>query len=325
MTYAFRPNAIIEIAGQSLSAAESGLHELTVTLGLGCHGRAEMTFWPSSKFANATEGEPVEISIGPEGDEVAVLTGQVLARSQTTDRLVIEALDASGPLSRARSAITFEDSSIADIVERIAGESEVSANADGSDTLSIYYVVPQRPLWDHLRELARLSDRDLSVDADGVLLFQPDGQGDSHNLRYGAELMGWSVSKADAPLPATFAAHGTAGESGNWHWVGTDPLGEDPGLARIFGAFADRSVADVASEASSTAAARAMIHGCVLVTGNPAIRPADSATLEGLPGGDPDPLRVRGVTHRMDGATGFVTCLEIEGGGAGGGLLGGLL
>lgn len=325
MTYAYRPNAVIDIAGQTLTAAEAGLQSLNVTLGLGRHGRADMTFWSGSKFASANAGDPFTLAIGQKDDETQVMTGTITARGQNTDSVVLEALDQGGTLSQTRSSITFEESTISDIVTRIADEAGVQAQADGDDTLSIYYVAPQRPLWDHLRDLARLTGRDLSVDPEGQLLFQPADNGASHTLRHGAELMGWQVHTGETPGSVTYGAHGTSSESGNWHWIGTDPLGENPGLARIIGALSDRSLADTASEAHAEAMDRAAIFGHLAITGNARIRPADSAIVTDLPGGDPNPLRVRGVHHQLGGDTGFVTCLDIEGGDASGGLLGGLI
>lgn len=325
MTFPFRPNALIDISGQSLSAAEAGLQGLTVTLGLGRHGQGELVLWPGSKFADAAEGDPISIALGPMGDEGLVMQGTITARRQQAGCVVLEALDMTGKLSRTRRAITFEESSISDIVTRIADEAGVGAVVDGSDTLSIYYVTPQRPLWDHLRDLARLTGHDLGADDAGQLLFQPADNGSSHTLRHGAELMGWQVRSDETPSPIKYGAHGTASSSGTWHWVATDPLGDDPGAARIVGAFSDQSLADLATDAHATATDRARLGGHLVITGNAAIRPADSAVVEGLPGGDPDPLRVRGVRHQMNGDTGFVTCLEVEGGGTGGGLLGGIL
>lgn len=322
MSFAHRPSARIEIAGQSLSAAEAGLKSLDLALGLGCHGRAEMTFWTGSKFAGASSGEACTIELGADGDETLVLTGEVIARRQERDGIVLEALDKSSKLSRLRQTITFEDSSIDDIVLRIAGEADMSANSDADDTLSIYYVTAHRPLWDHLRDLAALGGRDLHTDADGTLLFLEGGAGSDHTLRYGAELLGWNVIAGETPTPTTFAAHGTASQSGTWHWVGTDPLGEEPGQARVIGAFADQELADTASGASAARSARAALQGQLLVTGNAALRPADAVTVTDLPGGDPDGMRIRAVRHRLDGETGFTTTLEIEGGGDGGGLLG---
>ena len=322
MSFAHRPSARIEIAGQSLSAAEAGLQTLEVALGLGRHGRAELTLWTGSKFAGASAGEACTIELGAEGDETLVLTGEIIARRQERDGIVLEALDKSGKLSRLRQTITFEDSSIDDIVSRIAGEADMSVQSDAGDTLAIYYVTAHRPLWDHLRDLAALGGRDLHTGADGTLLFLEGGAGTDHTLRYGAELLGWTVIAGETPVPTTFAAHGTASQSGTWHWIGTDPLGEDPGQARVIGAFADQSLADTASEASAARSARAALQGQLLVTGDAALRPADTVSVTDLPGGDPDGMRICAVRHRLDGETGFTTTLDIQGGGDGGGLLG---
>ena len=300
------------------------MQSLSVSLGLGCHGRADMTLWTGSKFADSAAGDAFELSLGPKDDEVPVMTGTVIGRHQTTGGLKIEALDSSGILSRTRLSITFEESSVDDIVSRIASEADLDVTSDAGDTLSIYYVSAHRPLWDHLRELARLTGRDLSVDPEGQIRFLADGAGSEHTLRYGAELITWDVVATETPVPLAFAAHGTASESGNWHWVGSDPLGEEPGHARVIGTFADRSLADAAAEASAARASRAALQGRLTVTGNAELRPADTIQVTDLPGGDPDPLRIRTVHHSIDGETGFTTTLEIEGGGDGGGLLGAL-
>ena len=325
MAYAFRPNAVTEIAGRSLTAAEAGLQRLTVSLSLGCHGRAELALWPGSAFADAGPGDTLTLSLGPAGDEVPVLTGAISARRQEAGATVLEALDLSGPLGRARRTITFEESAIDDIVQWIADAASMQTDSDASEMLSIYYVQAHRPLWEHLRELSLLTGRDLGVDADGVLRFRKINAGTTRTLRFGAELIDWRVTADETPVAIARAAHGTASESGNWHWVDPDPLGEDPGPARVEGVLSDREMAATAGEAAAGRAANAALGGWLLVTGDAEIRPTDSATVTGLPGGDPDPLRIRAVRHRLDSETGFTTLLEVEGGGAAGGLLGGLL
>lgn len=325
MAYAFRPNAVTEIASRSLTAAEAGLERLTVTLGLGCHGQAEFAFWPGSAFADAAPGDTLTLALGPKDDETPVLTGTIAARRQETGLLVIEALDLSGALGLARTAASFEQTSIADVVRKLADEAGMAVDADGDEMLPIYYVLPERPVWDHLRDLAQLTGRDLGVDADGTLLFRQPDAGAAHTLRYGAELIDWRITRGETPPPLARAAHGSASQSGNWHWIDPDPLGETPPLSRIEGVLSDRDLATTATEAATARAARAALGGWLLVTGDAAIRPADSVSVTDVPGGDPDPLRVRAVRHRLDGATGFTTWLEVEGGGSAGGLLGGLL
>ncbi len=284
-----------------------------------------MTLWPGSAFADAGPGDTVALSIGPAGDELPVLTGTVTARHSERDAVVIEALDLSGALGRARTTITFEETRLGDIVRRIADEASMQADTDATETLSIYYVQAHRPLWDHLRDLSTLTGRDLAVDADGVLLFRKPEGGTTRTLRYGAELISWRVTGEEAPLAIARAAHGTASVSGNWHWVDPDPLGEEPGPARVEGVLTDRDMAATATDAATGRSERAALGGWLLVTGDAEIRPADSAAVTDLPGGDPDPLRIRTVRHSLDGVTGFTTLLEVEGGGTAGGLLGGLL
>ena len=315
MAYAFRPNAVTEIAGRTLTAAQAGLQRLDITLGLGCHGWAVLSLWPGSRFADAAPGDALTLALGPMGDEVAVLTGTVSARRQEAGAVVIEALDLSGTLGRARSTLTFEATPIADIVQRLADVASLKTDTDTTEELPIYYVQADRPLWDHLRDLARLTGRDLGVDAAGVLLFRKPDAGATHTLRYGAELIRWQVSAAETPVPLSRGAHGTASQSGNWHWIDADPLGEAPGAACIDGALNDRDLAAIATDAATGRAARAAWAGWLLVTGDAALRPADSIAVTGLPGGDPAPLRIRSVRHRLDGATGFTTWLDVESGG----------
>lgn len=320
MAYAFHPNAVTEIAGRALTAAEAGLQRLTVTLGLGCHGQAEFAFWPGSAFAGVAPGDALTLALGPRDDETPVLTGTVSARRQEAGAIVVEALDLSGALGLARTTATFEKTSIADIVRKLAEAAAMQVDADADQTLAIYYVLSQRPIWDHLRDLSRLTGRDLGVDADGRLLFRKPDAGARHTLRHGAELIRWRLAQGEAPVAIARAAHGSASQSGNWHWVDADPLGETPDPARIEGALSDRDLATTATDAATARASRAKTGGWLMVTGDAAIRPADSVTVTDLPGGDPEPLRVRRVRHRLDGETGFTTCLDIEGGGAAGGL-----
>ncbi len=318
MSYSYRPSARIEIAGQSLSAAEAGLETLTLSCGLGRHGRVEMALWTASKFAGAQPGDSCAVALGAMGDEVTVLTGQISGRRQETGAIVLEALDVGGALSRARQTATFEENSSDDIVAQLAQEAGLNVRSDASDILPIHYVSAARPVWDHLRDLARLTGRDLQIDPEGVLLFLEAGAGAQHEIRHGAELLDWQITAEDTPVALTYGPHGGEAAGGSWHHIGADPLGEAPGPARIVGSFSSQAVADTATEAEATRVARAGQGGTLTVTGNAALRPGDTLSVTGLPGGDPDPLRIRVVEHHLSGARGFVTHLTVEGGGDGG-------
>lgn len=325
MAFAFRPDAAIAIAGETLSAAEAGLVALEVALPLGGHGQAALTLWPGSRFADAAPGDPVTLALGPSGDEAPVLAGTVAARGTAPGAVTLAVLDRSGALSRARLALAFEETQIADIVVRLAQEAGMEAEADGDETLPVYYVEPRRPVWAHLRDLAALAGRDLAADAEGRLLFRRPGAGARHGLRFGADLLHWTLAAGEGPRALGRAAHGSASQSGRWHWIDADPLGPAPAPARIEGILASRDLAGLAAEAAAQRAARAGLSGTLVLSGEPAIRPGDGIALADLPAGDPGPLRARVVRHRLDGQAGFTTRVEVEGGGGGlPGLPGGL-
>jgi hypothetical protein len=324
MTHVFRPSARIEIAGQELSAAEAGLQRLAVSLALGGHARADLGFWPRSKFAGARPGDAATIALGAAGEEETVLTGTVTAVRQGRDTLGIEVMDPGATLSLTRRTLIFEETAIDEIVSRLAAEADVSVEADAAGDLAIYYVDPARPLWNHLRGLAALSGSDLFSAADGTLLFRQPGGGASHTLRHGAELLDWRIAARPPSAAIAAGAHGDKSGSGTWHWVAPDPLGDAPEPTRIHGVLADVDGADAATQAAKSRVANAAFGGHVVLSGAAEIRPADSAVLEDIEGGDPDPLRILRVRHSLDGDRGFLTVLDVEGGGAGGGLLGGL-
>ena len=71
------------------SSSTAGLENLVVAQALGSHGRADMTLWTGSKFADAASGEEITIAIGPADDETLVLTGQITARRQTRDGIIL--------------------------------------------------------------------------------------------------------------------------------------------------------------------------------------------------------------------------------------------
>lgn len=325
MTHFFRPSARIEIAGQSLNAAEAGLHSAEISLGLDRHTTARLTLWQGSKFNAAAPGDPITIALGPDGDETRVLTGQITGTGPQTATVTLEAEDATGALSRRRITRTLEEMTLCDIARELGQEAGVQVEAESGDNLGVFYADPARTLWDHLRALAHLSGTHLVPTADGALALQATGTG-RHDLRYGAELLDWDLTKGTAPVALVAGHHGGAG--GHWNWITADPLGDTPDPARIHGVLSDRGTADTASAGAAARAAQATVTGTLMISGAPDIRPGDSLTLVDLPTGDPGGLRVLGVRHSLDGQLGFLTTLRIGSGEDGGGLLaalGGLL
>lgn len=333
MSYIRTPTAKVEIGGQSLTAAEAGLARLEVTLALGAHGGAELVLWPGSRFAGAGTGDPVVITFTDAsagggvlgaalgalggGGEAPVLTGSVEAVRVADGQTSIEVLDATAALSRTYLSRSYLDLDVAGIVEDLAAD--VAIDEVEADTPLEYYAVENRSsAWAHLLRLADLAGCDLSAGPDGGLRFRPVGRGDSHEIRFGAELIAYDFGQAEAGTPRQVAPHGAASEAGNWHWPLADPLGAEPGPARIVGGITNREAADQATAAAAFRADAARVRGQVTTLGNAAIRPGDSVTLVDVPGGVDEALRVRQIRHRLDGRSGFISVMEVEAGGGAG-------
>lgn len=323
-----RPNARIAIDGLELGADEAALLRLRIDLGVnGAHDQVSLQLWPRSKFADAAAGASMAISLGQRDSEEAVWSGEVSARRLLPQSVVIEGLAATVALSRTAKSQSYLNQSVADIVRDLAGDAAID-QVEGELKLNAYHVDNRRPVWSHLKALARLVGADLGSAADGGLRFVPAaGALSPVTLRYGAELLDWNLASCAAPQAAEVAAYGSASEAGEqrWHWLSHDPVGAGAAATRVPAALATRDAAQAVGEASRQRAARAALGGELLIQGHAALRPGEAVELSGLPGGDPGVLRVRAVRHSFDATSGFLTRLTVEGGEGGpGGLPSGL-
>ncbi len=315
------PSAILTVDGRSLSAAEAGLLSLRIVLANEAHHWARIRVWPRSKLAGVKPGATLSIALGPVDSEEDVLSGEITSVSQTAAAVVLEGLSATAALSRTRRSQTYVSQSVADIVRDLAGEIDVD-EIESDLKLEAYSVDDQRSVWSHLMELAELSGAELGSSADGGLRFVPVRSGSAtRNFRHGAEVLEWKLEMAQPPEPLEVASHGAGSEAGQekWHWILHDPLASASKPSRVVGAFHSRDAAETLAKALAARAKRAAVDGWLRVVGESKVRPGEIVAVDDLPGDDPGPLRVLEVRHTLD-ATGFLTHLAVEGGGAGLGL-----
>ena len=334
-----RPQATITLDGQRLTSAQAGLSRLRLDLGFDTHDRAQLLLWPNSKLASAVPGKTLQIGLQTEpppqgllaqasalaglggGDADALWTGTVESVQTGARQVRIDGLASTAALSRQRRSATWAAQSVGDVVRDLAGEleSEVEIDLD----LPNYSIDNRQPVWAHLRELARLTGASLSGTAAGGLRFiLAARQSATIELRYGADLIDWRLNRVEPPPAAPAAEYAAASTAGNdkWHWLAHDPVGAGAGDTRVAAIFRTRAAADHYSEAEQTRSQRGALRGVVWLTGRPALRPGAVVELTGLPEGDSGPLRVRQVTHQLDGDSGFVTALSVEAGSGGSGL-----
>jgi hypothetical protein len=243
----------------------------------------------------------------------------VVAVASAADRLTITGLAATVALSRSRTSQTYVDQSVADIVQDLASEVEID-EVQGDLNLPVYAVDDRRPVWAHLRDLARLTDAELGSNPAGALRFVSIRTGSADTtLRAGADIIAWLATAAAAPAAPSVGAYGAASEAGadQWHWLLSSPSAQGSGpWLRIPAAVRTSDAADTVAQGFAARAARSGMLGRLAVVGRPELRPGDLVDLADLPGPDPGTLRITAVSHILDPESGFLTALTVEGAGS---------
>jgi hypothetical protein len=235
--------------------------------------------------------------------------------------LVLEALAGSAAASRVRVAHSYVRETVADIVADLLGQTDAQmGEVEAPLTLGAYHVDEQRPVWRHLHELARLASCEIGVDKNGAVNFRPPrkGSGD-HALRFGADLLSWSVGPASADMTPraapTVVPYGAGSEAGaeKWHILLKQPEGAGPnGQILIPAALRDRDAAQAFQDGLAKAALRRGTAGTLTAVGDPSIRAGDLVELQDLPNSEDAVLRALAVSHVL-GSGGFKTLIRIEG------------
>jgi hypothetical protein len=309
-----RPSVITTLGGRTLRANEAGLVQLRADLAAGGHDWLEMSLFSRSKFASASPGDALTLQLGFEDDESDLFSGEIASVEQRPDRVVIVALAPTAALARLHRCQTYQSQTVADIVRDLAASVSID-QVDASADVSYYAVDTRRSVWGHLLDLAELSGRELSCSPSGGLRFLPISSGPATTrLRFGAELLSWRLDRTPGGSAPTFAAHGSASESGsaNWHWLSSDPT-SGSGEAQVIGGFHARASAEALSTAMTLAEKRRKLGGWLELLGRPELRVGDVLEVSELASGDPGPLRAKAVRHVVNATRGFRTTVRVEG------------
>ncbi len=318
-----RPRAVLTVDGQERTGPEAALVRLTVSLALGGrHDRVTALLWPDSRLATLSPGDPLSVSIGEEGEEIQIFTGEVGFCASTPVGVEVEGLAATCALSRIFLARTWLGQTVADVVKELAGEAAVD-EVEAPLLLDAYTVDSRRPAWAWLTDLAELVDADLGASPDGGLRFLPVRKGSADfTLRYGADLLAWEVVKTRSlPRPGV-ATYGAASEAGaeKWHWLVREPgpSGGGEGPFRVHAALRNRDAADLVGRGLLARTAREELAGSLRLVGNPSLRPGDLVDLADVPGVSPGTLRAVEIEHVYDAMEGFITTVTVESAGGAG-------
>ena len=290
-------------------------------------------------------GEPEDISIAPgdatklelgyESDLTTAFTGVVDRVKPDLSRLHVQALTDSVKLLRLRVNQVYENQTAGQIVSDLAGQAGVSTGAiqDGLD-FPFYVVDDARTAYQHCQDLAERSGFDLFTMPDGKLNFAAfDKAVPDHTFTYAQDVLSLEV----ASMPPSFErvevwgespASSEGSEAASWlvrdfsGSMGAAGGGSTLRLSDV--SIRTKDAAQTSAEGRLATISRRATFGVAIVLGSPEVAPGDSVTFRQAPddrlGGV---FQVKRVTHRFSKAGGFLTRLELWGGG--GDPLGGLL
>jgi hypothetical protein len=279
-------------------------------------------------------GATVDVSFGPPDERSGVFAGKLTGiegefGGDAGPTLVVLAEDALQDLRMTRRTRTFEDSSDADVVTRIAGDHGLTpeVDLDGPTHAALCQL--------NQSDLAFLRDRALPYGAD---VWLADGTlhvgrrtDDPIVLRLGRELLAFRVL-ADLAMQATEQrvagwdpdAKEAVLETEDQSSLGAD-LGPDLGGGGLLGdAFGERPATTTLHRAVTTAEAKAIAKGLYLerarrfltgsgvTNGIAELRAGRSVTLSGLGSLFDGDYRLSRVVHRFDLAAGYRTEIEVE-------------
>ncbi|MDJ0768564.1 MAG: hypothetical protein QNJ12_07200 [Ilumatobacter sp.] len=330
------PTAEIVVDGRSLSIPESGLIAMSVSIGSGPSvDAATLALSWYSPVAATEPGAPVEVSLGYEGENELVLTGDVQRATGAPWGVRLDVHAEPGRLQRVRVGQSFLDQTAADIISTLAGEADVRTGELASgDPLAAYHVDEHRTAWRHANDLARLVGGQLTTEPDGALSMLVAGGGGAlggladaaasaagsllggaGGYRYGAELLDVAIVRSMAEPTPQVVPHGAASPLGGdkWHLLLREPDGGAPGEPTLVpAAIRDQSGADTFRGGIEVLASRAAATGRLAVRGVASLRVGDSIEVGDWPHGEPPAFRVADVQHRMSRADGFASHVRLE-------------
>ena len=303
----------------------------------------EMVLAADSQAPSVAVGDAGTVSLGYADDEdVLVFTGTIDRVTRGVDGTTrIGARNGGGELARLRLNQGYEQMSGADIASDLAGRCSLQTDVMASGETLAYVALDDRAsAWTHVGALARRGGCIAYVGPDGKLHFVAPGSGDPvQTFHYGADILALDLAEVAPELGAvTVYGEGAAGSEGAdaWAWIIKDPAAVtgSAGSGAPERGFSDRALRSAeavgaAARALEDAAAARTLAGRLRVAGAPAVTVGSVVEIADAP---TDALNgrflVRGLRHRLEKRSGFVTemaLLTTAGGGGASGALGGLL
>jgi uncharacterized protein involved in type VI secretion and phage assembly len=284
--------------------------------------------------ASLAIGTEIEVKLGADSHErvgIGEITALEIDQRRGTARVIVQAFDRAHRLHRGRHVRTFQQMTDADVVQRIASDAGLQADADATSTQHEYLIQDNLSDYAFLAERALLTGMNLSVDDQTVRFKGSNGpppqtvqlDWDGGLLRFSArvtaadqvgevEVRGWDPEQKEA-ISSTVTDSQAA-----------PSIGVDAGQIRssAFGSattlVTDRPVKDAGEAQALAQAALDHATGSIvlaegLTLGNPLIRAGALVQINGIGQRFSGTYEVTSTTHTLTPSHGYETAFAVRG------------
>jgi hypothetical protein len=308
-----------DLLTQAIGAAASAL-------GFGEEAAAEEGPSIAVRGETIRHGAPIEISLAVGDQSARVMTAEVDGLGSSLERTTLVGRSALQKLAATRLNAVYQNQSTGQIVRDAASQAGVQVGQVAAGTTWPYLVIDEtRPLFRHLRDLARREDCDLFVDdRDRLTLAHFDKTAPDHTFHYGIDLLALELRRDEPALERT-RVYGDSPASSEgttaWPWLIKDPapLGGAAGEGLRVGAWRDGAVrtkdaADRLATARLGAAKDGSSSGRLVLPGAPSVAVGDAIEIRSAPQPELNGLfKVTAVRHLLAKDAGYVTHVWFSG------------
>lgn len=285
---------------------------------------------PGFLFDDVALGAALELAMGG-SSKVTLFRGEITALEERqgggAPRLVVLAEDALHRLARDRRSRVFAEKSLDDVVQEIAGEAGLQADAQAGSATATWHQLNESTLA-FLRRLLAPLDLPLRLDAEGRLVARPFADpAEAIELHAGDQIQSLRLIADLARLVTEGKSHGrdlSAGDSVEEACAtlqpapagrsGPDLLGELGWPGPAFAPTpepASRAQGEAFAKGRFARAAARFLHGELIVDGEPRLVPGAAVELSGVSPRFRGRWQVGAAVHRFDRAHGYQTLAEV--------------
>lgn len=266
----------------------------------------------------------VELTAGDRSGKVA--TGDVHSFESSLGQTRIRGVTGKARLARTRVNQIYQNQSLGQIVEDLAGQASVSiGKVESGSTYSNLVVHESRNVLTHMCDLARREGMDVYFDPENKLNVAPFTKSKAdHTFTYAADILDLVLRHCE-PAVDHVMVYGESPASSQgastWYWLAKDlkSFRGDLGKGNRLVTVSDRGIrtkdaADSQAKAKKGAIADQATTGRLVILGNPNVRLADAIEVKNAPRPELNGLfKVTSVRHHLSKAEGYLTHIGFTG------------